>query len=343
MSKNTAAPQSAQSVRNKLLIIRFSSVGDVIQTLGVIGPFKEKYPNTEIHWVIREDLQHLVKHHPQIQKVWPLSRKTGLRGLLQLAKALRKEAYFYVYDAHNNLRSHFVCGFLNPKKFIRRSKNRMKRILLFQFGHNLFPKKFIQEESFVTPLKPWDITYTTPTTSQLFIPADVLQKVSSSLPFQKFIALAPSSAWELKRWPIEYFQKLIELLAPLNIVILGGPEDHFCKDLIPPEQQSRVINLSGKLSLLESCAVVQLAQVTIGNDTGLSHAADQLGKPLLQMIGPVLFGYPAKKTSEVLEVPLPCRPCTKDGRGVCKIAETKKCLYDIKPEFVAQKVRGLLL
>ncbi len=333
---------ASEQKRFKLLIIRFSSVGDVIQTLGVISPFLKVYPETEIHWVVRSDLQDLVLSHPFIQKVWSLNKKEGFRGLQKLTQELSAQNYDFIYDAHNNLRSHYLCMNLKTPKFIRRSKNRWRRFLLFNLGKNTFGKQFIQEQSFVEPLNAWGIQYQTPTSSALYVPEAAQNKVKSYLPSEPFIALTPSSAWELKRWPIEYFKKLIELLPQTPFVILGGPEDTFCKDLIPKGHEKRVLNYAGKLSLIESCAVVQKAQLVIGNDTGISHAADQMGRPLLQIIGPVLFGYPAKKTSKVLEIDLDCRPCTKDGRGRCKNTTYKKCLYDIKPEYVASLARRYL-
>lgn len=323
----------------KLLIIRFSSVGDVIQTLGVVETFLRKYPTAQIHWAIRSDLQDLIAFHPNIQKVFALDRKKGLKGLYALARLLQNENYTHVYDAHNNLRSHFLSQFLNPKYFLRRSKNRLKRVLLFVLRKNLFGKKFVQQESFLRPLEKWGLPYELPQKIALHIPESTITKVKSLLPQESFIAAVPTSAWELKMWPLEHWKKLFSLNPNQKFVLLGGPSDHFIKELA--QDSNHVINLAGKLSLIESCAVVALSKLTIGNDTGLSHAADQLQVPLIQFIGPVLFGYPARDSSIVMETPLPCRPCTKDGRGVCKIKETKKCLVEITPESVTLKIQEL--
>lgn len=326
--------------KQKLLIIRFSSFGDVIQTLGVVDTFLRKYPGSTIHWAVRSDFKDLVSHHPSISKVFPLERKTGLRGLFQMGLALKNENYTHVYDAHNNIRSRVLSLFLCPPNFLRRSKNRIKRILLFIFRKNLFGPKFIQQESFLKPLEAWNMPYELPRTSQLYLPQNAISNAKILIPasFQSnFIAVVPSSAWELKMWPLDHWKKLFQFNPQKNFVILGGPQDDFIHSLIP-DGSKNIVNLAGKLSIIESCAVISLSQLTIGNDTGLSHAADQLQVPLLQFIGPVLFGYPASKTSQVLEVPLPCRPCTKDGRGNCKIAETKKCLSDITPDWVTREI-----
>jgi ADP-heptose:LPS heptosyltransferase len=325
----------------KLLIIRFSSFGDIIQALSVIECFLNKFPEGQIHWAIRSDFTQLLKSNSKITKIWPLERKQGFSGLWDLTKQLRKEKYTHVYDAHNNLRSRFLSFFLCPKFFLRRSKNRLKRFLLFKLRINFFPKRLLAHDTYIGPLKKWGIENVPLKNSQLIIPNEIKQKVASKIPFKPFIALIPSAAWELKRWPLEYWQKIIEVSPSENFVILGGPEDTFLERLITPENNSRVINLSGKLSLLESCAVVQHARAAIGNDTGLSHAADQLGTPIVFLTGPTAFGLPSRKTSISMEIDLWCRPCSKDGRGKCINSVYKKCLYDIKPETVQKELKHL--
>src|SRR6185312_10157368 len=102
------------------------------------------------------------------------------------------------------------------------------------------------------------------------------------------------------------------------------------------------INFAGKLSWLECLKVVDQANLVIAGDTGLMHAADLLGRPTLALVGPTAFGFPKKLSSRILEVPLTCRPCTKDGRGNCRNAEYKACMTRIKPESVAQAVRDIV-
>jgi ADP-heptose:LPS heptosyltransferase len=325
----------------KLLIIRFSSFGDIIQALSVLESFLAKFPDAEVHWAVRSDFVDLLKFQPKITKIWALYRKEGFLGLWSLSRKLRLENYSHVYDAHNNLRSRFISFFLFPKFFVRRSKNRLKRFLLFKFRINFFPKKLLAHDTYIGPLKKWGIENTPLKKSQLVIPNEIKNKVTPLIPFKNFIALIPSAAWELKRWPLEYWKTIIETSPKNNFVILGGPQDTFLENLVTPENKSRVLNLSGKLSLLESCAVVSLARSAIGSDTGLSHAADQLGTPIVFLTGPTAFGLPSRQTSVSLETDLWCRPCSKDGRGKCINPVYKKCLYDIKPESVLTELKHL--
>jgi ADP-heptose:LPS heptosyltransferase len=145
----------------------------------------------------------------------------------------------------------------------------------------------------------------------------------------------------LKRWPLDHFAQLIRLLPQTHFVLLGGPEDQFVNDLVAVDP-ARVFNFAGKLSLLESAYVVALSQALVANDTGLMHVAEQIGKPCVALMGPAPFGFPSRPRTEILEIDLPCRPCSKHGQGPCVNPEFQKCLRDIKPERVALSLRRLL-
>jgi heptosyltransferase-2 len=154
---------------------------------------------------------------------------------------------------------------------------------------------------------------------------------------EDFIALAPSAAWKMKRWPLSYWKKVIEFCPDKKFIVLGGPEDHFCQELedLAPE---RVRNLAGKLNLIESCFAVSRSDMLISADTGLLHVADHMGKNTIALIGPTAFGHPSGPWVKVLETNLNCRPCTKDGRGHCKNKVYQSCLIQITPELVCQNI-----
>ena len=86
--------------KEKILIIRFSSFGDIVQCMSAISPLKTKYPNCELHWVTKSEFSSLVKLHPKVDKVWSLEKKSSLKMLFHLANILRKEKFTIIYDAH---------------------------------------------------------------------------------------------------------------------------------------------------------------------------------------------------------------------------------------------------
>lgn len=331
----------------KILIIRFSSIGDVVQCLSVASKLKEAYPGSEIHWVTRKDMQGLLSNNKNIDKVWALNKAEGVFGLLKFAIQLRKENFSRIYDAHNNSRSFVIRLVLNPfglgPMTLIRSVERWKRFLLFQFRINKFEQPFSGQRDFLTPLKKWGIQASLPKTPQMFISTEALNIASELIKHHSpFIALVPSAAFLLKRWPKEYFTQLILELPDAKFVCLGGNEDTFIEE-ISSAAPGRVLNLAGKCSLQISAAVIQHSQLVVANDTGLMHIAEQLGKPLIALMGPAPFGFPSRRpATTILERNLACRPCSKHGQGPCVNKNFHECLVDIKPEEVASIVMGLL-
>jgi ADP-heptose:LPS heptosyltransferase len=338
----------------KILLIRFSSFGDVTQTLSVPTRLAELSPShggLEVHWVVREDLAQLLDGHPFITKIWKLDRKLGLWGLVKLSRQLSKEHFTHIYDAHNNTRSHILSWFLtppiaigrwfDPPLFLRKSQKRWKRFLLFRLRKNTYEMPFSGQRDLLEPLNEWGLQKDLPPAPQLALSDEALKKVKALVGTDPFIALAPSAAYGLKRWPKEHFAKLISLAAKTKFVCLGGPEDTFIsefKNLAP----DRVLDLSGKLSLKESAAAVALSRGLIANDTGVLHLGEQLGKKTLALMGPAPFGFPSRETTKIMQLDLNCRPCSKHGQGPCVNEKYQRCLVDITPEQVFEAMNTWL-
>lgn len=335
----------------KVLIVRFSSFGDVVQALSLPSCIQQQWPDAEIHWVTRHDFQVLLQNHPAIKHLWTLDKKTGLLGLLKLAGVLRQQKFSHIYDAHNNLRSRLLCWILRPPlsfsgpRLLRRSIRRWKRFLLFQFRINLFQQPFSGQRDLLEPLQNWGLDIGAPPAPQLFLSNTTLNKVKNilqkSLQDQKFIALAPSAAFVLKRWPVEHWKELIQNNPTLKFILLGGPEDVFLQE-IAAVASYRVFDFSGQLSLEESAAVVYFSQALVSNDTGLLHVAEQLGKKAIALMGPAPFGFPSRPQTIILQKQLPCRPCSKHGQGPCVNKVHHECLTHIFPVEVSEKLQTLL-
>lgn len=338
-------PQTA-----KFLIIRFSAFGDVVQTLSVPAAIKKIYPDAHIHWVTRKDIAPLIQGHPHVDKIWELDRKAGLMGLVRLAQQMRQEKFTHIYDAHNSSRSRLITYFLRPwgflgvgPKFIRRSIRRWKRFLLFQLRINTFEQPFSGQRDLLEPLLPWGVSKLPPPAPQIF-PSEESQKKAREIlgSFEGAVALAPSAAHFLKRWPKEYWQELILLCPQRKFVLLGGPEDSFLEDIrdVAPD---RVLNLAGKCPLSISAGVVAQSEALISNDTWLLHAAEQLGKKTIALMGPAPFGFPSRPSTKIMEIPLNCRPCSKHGQGPCvNKVKYHQCLVDITPAEIAIELKQLL-
>ncbi len=333
---------------HKILIIRLSSIGDVLQCMSVLGGIKQKYPNAEIHWFVRSDIAPILEIDSRIDKIWAFNKKKGIKGLWRISKQLKKENYTHIYDAHSNIRSNVLklqlCPFWKrwlgtAPKFTLRSKERLKRILLFKFRVNKFPKPFRGMVSFQKPLTKFGITNFPMEYAEWNFPTDAQKKLANitSLELKEYICLVPSAAWELKRWDVDYWKLLIKLLPKQHFLIIGGPNDTFCEE-IASVAPNRAISLAGKTSLIDSCYVVHQTALTISADTGFIHAADLFGKKGIFLAGPTAFGFPTGKHIKTLEKNMACRPCTKDGRGKCSQKIQKECLIALTPKMVAKEV-----
>ncbi len=325
---------SFASIMKKALFVRFSSLGDITQALAAALALKQEYPALELHWIVRSDFKSYLEQFSVIDRIWSFDRSAGLLGLLQLSRTLNQEQFDLIYDAHSNVRSHWLCfalRLLRPRiTIVRRSKERFKRLMLFRFRKNFYPKPYRGALSFVQPLEKF-------LQKSLTIPLPRMQ----SKPNPSHILLAPSAAWEMKRWPVPYWRKLIELMENKNFVLLGGKDDTFLSE-IQSKAPDRVTNKAGLWSWNETLSSIQNAKLVISGDTGVLHMADLLGVPAIALIGPTAFGYPFRETSIVLEAQLYCKPCSKDGRGKCINRTYKKCLFDISPEKVQWAAEELL-
>ena len=319
----------------KLLIIRFSSFGDIVQAMGVVDDLTNE--NIEVHWVTRKDFVSLVSLNSNVKKIWGLDRNKGWRELYRLGLSLSKEKYDIVYDAHSSIRSTFLRFMLSFRsRIICRSKQRGRRILLFYLGINTFPRPFRGMLSYRRPL-------------QKIIPIGDrgipqkwhFEKRLERKIYEDKIVLCPGAAWKMKRWPLSHWKELLKELVEFKFVLLGGEKDTFCEDLKLIDS-SRITNMAGKLSLIQSCQLVSLAPMVIAADTGIIHVADILGVQGISLIGPTAFGFPSSQSIFVLEKELSCRPCSKDGRGRCSQKTWQKCMVDISPKQVAFQVRKML-
>lgn len=331
---------NTMSKQMKILIIRFSSIGDLTQALSIPSFMKSYVPQAEIHFVTRDDLAPIIENHPQIEKLWTLERKTGFFGLLKLIKELRKQKFTHVYDAHNNLRSFVIRTALRADNTLIKPMMRYKRFLLIKFQKNLFEKPFSGQRDLIKPLEKWGMPFNLPQPPQLFLNRKTKEQAQTLTATSKnYVVLAPSAAHELKRWPIEYWDELIKSNKNINFVVLAGPADSFTEKL---NTHANVTNLTGKSDLLTSAAVIEKSLLTISNDTGLLHFSEQLGKPTIALMGPAPFGFPSRPTTLILERNLKCRPCSKHGQGPCTNKIFQECLRDIRPSEVSQHMNRIL-
>lgn len=318
----------------KILVIRFSSIGDLTQALSVPALIKESHPQAEVHFLTRSDMTSLLVNNPLIARLWSVDKSHGVSGLFKIATDLNKEKFDYIYDAHNNLRSLIIRSLVFSRKTIVRPMYRFKRFLLLNFKINLFEKPFSGQRDLLKPLEKMGIPFHLPQTPLIFFDEKTLtkaQEILKAYQLEKYLVIAPSAAYKLKRWPEAHWHELIKNNPHKKIVILAGPTDQFTSQY---NHYPNVVNLTGRTGLLESAAVIDKASAVISNDTGMLHFAEQLGKKTIALMGPAPFGFPSRPNTTILEKNLKCRPCSKHGQGPCVNKNYHECMTSITPEEV---------
>lgn len=327
----------------KILVIRFSSIGDLTQSLSIPALIKESHPDAEIHFLTRSDFTLLLNNNPQVKKVWTIDRKKGFSEIFRLSQELRKEQFDVIYDAHNNLRSFFIRNLVCAKSKIVKPMSRIKRFLLIKFKINLFEKPFSGQRDLLKPLEKMGIAFHLPKPPLIFFdPAtDVkIKDLLRSYSLDRYLVIVPSAAYELKRWPIDHWKKLITQNSDKKVIVLAGPTDTFTEEL---NAFTNVINLTGKTSLLESASIINYAQVVVSNDTGMLHFSEQLGKKTIALMGPAPFGFPSRPSTVIMEKNLYCRPCSKHGQGPCVNPNFHECMTALTPGMVQKHIERLWL
>ena len=339
------------NVPRKILVLRFSSLGDIVMTTAMVRCLRQSFPDARIDMVVREDFLDLIRHNPHLDRKIGLARRSGRRGLLQLARDLKREHYDLVYDAHRSLRTRFLMPYLRADARAYFDKQYLKRDLALTFKLPWLEGMPRFLERFVSPLEPYGVHYDE-AGPEVFIDEPTRKRCREKFPLPQLaphaarIALIPSAQWPGKRWPLDRFRSLIEDLArdtPHQLVVLGGPGDDFCRELCRDLPANRVINTQGKLSILESAAMLEQCHLTIANDTGMMHVADGLGIPSVLILGPTSGGLgclPFHPRTRVLEHELWCRPCSKNGQAPC-VRGTRYCLTRTSVSQVLHEAREL--
>ena len=312
----------------KILILRFSSIGDIVLTTPVVRCIKEQVPGAEVHYCTKKAFQSIVANNPYVDKVHVLGDKLG-----DLVQELKAENFDFVVDLHNNLRTRIIKTRLGkPGRSF--DKLNYEKWLMVNFKVNRLPDVHIVQRYLDTAAalgvkddgKGLDY----------FIPAqDEVDIHTLPTGFQDgYVAFAIGAQHYTKRLPTE---RIIEFCERLQepVILLGGKEDAATGEEIAAHFQNRttiIYNACGKYNLNGSASLVKQAKQVVSHDTGLMHIAAAFQKDIISVWGNTIpeFGmYPFRTKYKVLEVKgLSCRPCSKIGYKKCPKGHFK-CMRDI--------------
>ncbi|MFA6260225.1 MAG: glycosyltransferase family 9 protein [Bacteroidia bacterium] len=320
----------------KILIIRFSSIGDIVLTTPVIRCLKLQLPGVELHYLTKPVYHTLLEANPYIDKIHVLKP-----SLNETVKELRQENFDCIIDLHRNIRTFWIKQRLGV---LSNSFNKLNLLkwLMVNFKINQLPRVHIVDR-YLQTVKHLEV-YNDEKGLDYFIPSDT--PILPHLP-ATFIAAAIGAQHATKRLPTD---KLISICSQLSVpvLLLGGKEDQETGNAIVQASGNHVQNLCGALSIHQSALVIELASLVLTHDTGLMHIAAAFQKPIVSVWGNTIpaFGmYPyygsqtnRNTTFEVKD--LSCRPCTKIGYAQCPKGHFK-CMRDQPTDAIVKALQSV--
>jgi len=301
----------------KILIVKPSSLGDIIHTLPFLSSIKSRFPTSELHWVIAKPYKDLLNLNPLINKLWIIDKDTWkkiknikdtLSELNILFKNLKKEKFDLVIDLQGLLRSGIITYATNAPMRVGFDKAREGSKVFYTHKvkcpeniHAII--KYLKVAEFLGcdvnkiafPLK-WDNS----------------KSIMKEIPYKNYIVVIPSARWKTKIWPPEKYGKLISLL-PLKSIIVGSKEDINIANRILFYSNNNAISLVGKTNLNQLIEIIRNAEFVISNDSGPMHIASALNIPIVAIFGPTnpVKTGPYGKNHIVIKEKVSCSPCRK--------------------------------
>jgi ADP-heptose:LPS heptosyltransferase len=300
----------------KFLIIRFSSIGDIVLTSPVVRCLKQQVKGAEVHFVTRQKFETVVTSNPYIDKVHLF---TG--DMKELTNRLKHESFNYVIDLHKNFRSGLIKYHLKVPSF-EFNKLNIKKYLLVNFKVNLLPENHIVDR-YMEALRAFNVE-NDGEGLDYFIPEnqEFNRQELPELFREGYVAVAIGGTWNTKKLPPHKISQICNAIR-YPVILLGGKNEEEEGELIKNQTVENVLNFAGKINLNESASLVRDARLVLTNDTGLMHIAAAYKKKILSFWGNTVpaFGmvpYLAHPDSELMEVHgLHCRPCSKLGFRTC--------------------------
>lgn len=338
-----------------ILIIRFSSLGDVVIQSSFIRWLKFICPGSKISFLVAKEFAALVENLSEVDHVWTYNRSSGISDLKQLrsiSKKINQESVDLVFDLHNNSRT-LLLSWFSSIPFIRADKRSLKRKLLVKFKWNFLKNLSSQHQRTIEDfgfLSHSPINLEKLERGSETLDASAMTKINQTASLaENLIVLSPVASFSSKRWPISYYGKLLELimsddeLSHYKVVIIAGPNDDYCQSL--KYDNDRFSNLQGRTSLKETIEYFSRAKLCVTNDTGSLHMAESFGVPSIAIFGSTSpwFGFrPHLKGSAFFYADAACSPCSTTGNINCS-QPSHVCMLDIKPASVYIRVKEILL
>ncbi|MDO8550781.1 MAG: glycosyltransferase family 9 protein [Ignavibacteria bacterium] len=327
---------------NRILIIRLSSLGDILLSTPLVRSLKKKYSHIHIDFLLREEYRDIYKHNPYINKLFILERESKI-----IPEELSSTKYDLIIDLQNNFRSAGIKKKIKSEEVRVFNKRTIDKLLLVNFKINKLkdaeqiPVRYANSlENFQLDEERLDLF-----TGDIKPVIKGKEKKYTCLPARQ-VGFAPGSRHFTKTWPKDYYVSLGKKLNDegYTIVLFGGKDDKdLCKEMSKEIPGS--IDLSNDNDLLSTAVNMKECMAVVCNDSGLMHAACSMKVPVLAFFGSTVreFGFtPFRNKNLILENnTLTCRPCSHIGRAHCP-KKHFKCMLEVTPELAFSKLIELI-
>lgn len=312
----------------KILIVRLSSLGDILLTTPLIRSLKKENPQTEIHFLLREEYRDVLINNPYISKLLTLKREYPI---LKTKTMISENDYDLLIDLQNNFRSeNLTTGLSCPK--VKFKKLSWQKFLLVKFKINKLKDAGTIPERYAAAIEGFQLDNEGLDLFTENKPSEILIEKN------KLIGFCPGSRHFTKMWPKEYYIELGNKLIGngFKVTLFGGKDDQkTCGEI--SSNISECINLCNDNDILQTAADMKMCRAIVCNDSGLMHAACGVKVPVIAIFGSTVkeFGFvPYRSKNLILEnKSLSCRPCSHIGRSSCP-KHHFKCMKEITPQLV---------
>lgn len=319
-----------------VLLVRFSSIGDVLLTTPLVRALRRRHPEARLVYVTKRAMAPLVADNPHLSHVVTLEPEEPVR---HLAARLRPLGATHGLDLHGSLRS-LALRALVPTHWRGYSKRKLARMLLIATKIDGYGRHLPVAERYFAAARGLDVR-PDGGPPEFHLGAGARTRAEAwlaqrGLSDARVVALAPGAAHATKRWPVAHWIALADRLrgAGFAPIVLGGPDDRGIARQLAAHAESA----AGECSLQETGALLARAACCVANDTGVMHMATAVGTPVVALFGPTVeqFGFfPYTARAVVLQRALECRPCSAMGGARCPLGH-HRCLMDITPDDVIQ-------
>lgn len=322
----------------RVLIIRLSSIGDIILTTPILKQLKEKFPDIVIDFVVLKNFKDSIEGSPYIDNLILFDKKKddGFRNIKKFGKKLNENKYDYVFDLHRKFRSKLISSEIKSKIFVY-PKRKLWKSLLVKLKLIKYHVDDTIIKNYFKAFKVLGIKYRWEDLDFSFSKED-LENVKK---YSGMFAMAPGASKETKKWLPEKFGKLAKKLYDrykIKTVLLGGKEDIERCELINKVSENSCINLAGKISLKESGALLSMSKLLVTNDSGPFHIGRGVGCKSYVIFGPTdpdMFEY--NNLAELIYAKEKCSPCSLHGGKKCPKGHFK-CMNNIDENYIFEKI-----